>query len=250
MIELKGKRALVTGAGKRVGAAIARLLGAQGMRVAVHYRASKEGAEETARAIQEAGGEATLVAGDLATRGEARGVVDRAIEALGGLDLLVPSAANFERIALDEVDDAAWDSAMRLNLEAPFAMAHRARGALRDSRGAIVFISCSSATTPYRHYFPYVVSKGAVRQMMRALALELAPEVRVNAVAPGMVLPPDDMDERALDRLVKRIPLRRTGTVEDVAEAVLYLARAPFVTGQELVVDGGRTVAAMPETIS
>lgn len=246
MIDLQGKRALVTGAGRRVGAAIAKALGAHGMHVAVHYHASQAGAEQTARSIQEAGGEATLVPGDLSTRAGARGVVEKAIEELGGLDLLVPSAANFQRVAFDEVDDAAWDAAMRLNLEAPFAMAHRARGALREAGGSIVFITCASTTTPYRGYLPYVVSKGAVRQMMRAMALEMAPEVRVNAVAPGMVAPPEGMKEAAAERVVKRIPLRRSGTAEDVAEAVLYLARAPFVTGQEIVVDGGRTVAAVP----
>jgi pteridine reductase len=246
MIELRGKKALVTGGGKRVGAAIARQLGAEGMRVAVHFNASQEGAEATAAAIREAGGEATLVKGDLSSRAGARSVVDRAIEALSGLDLFVASAANFERIPVDQVDDEAWDRAMQLNLEAPFAMAHRARSALREARGSIVFITCASTATPYRSYLPYVVSKGALRQLMRALALELAPEVRVNAVAPGTVLPPDDMPEAAVARLARRIPLRRTGEAEDVAEAVLYLARAPFVTGQELVVDGGRTVAAVP----
>ena len=246
MIELRGKKALVTGGGKRVGAAIARQLGAEGMRVAVHFNASQEGAEATAAAIREAGGEATLVKGDLSSRAEARSVVDRAIEALSGLDLFVASAANFERIPVDQVDDEAWDRAMQLNLEAPFAMAHRARSALREARGSIVFITCASTATPYRSYLPYVVTTGALRQLMRALALELAPEVRVNAVAPGTVLPPDDMPEAAVERLARRIPLRRTGEAEDVAEAVLYLARAPFVTGQELVVDGGRTVAAVP----
>jgi len=174
MIELKGKRALVTGAGKRVGAAIARELGAQGMRVAVHFNASQEGAEATAAAIREAGGEATLVKGDLTSRERARGVMDRAIEALGGLDLFVASAANFERVPVDQVDDEAWDRSMRLNLEAPFAMALRAREALREARGSMVFITCASTATPYRNYLPYVVSKAGLRQMMRALALELA----------------------------------------------------------------------------
>lgn len=246
MIELRGKRALVTGAGKRVGAAIARRLGAEGMRVIIHYNASQEGAEATAAAVREAGGEAALLKGDLSSRAGAIDVMDRTLDALGGLDLFVASAANFERIGLDQVDFDAWDRAMRLNLEAPFAMAHRARSALREARGSIVMITCASTATPYRNYLPYVVSKGALRQLMRALAMELAPEVRVNAVAPGTVLPPEDMPKDAVARLSKRIPMGRTGSAEDVAEAVLYLARAPFVTGQELFVDGGRTVAAVP----
>jgi pteridine reductase len=247
MIDLAGKRALVTGAGRRVGAAVALSLGARGMRVAVHYNASREGAEATCEAIRRAGGEALALQADLTDRGAAAALVDEATAALGGLDVLVPSAANFERVPLDDVDFAAWDRAMRLNLDAPFAMAMRARGALREARGAIVFITCASTATPYRSYLPYVVSKGALRQMMRALALELAPEVRVNAVAPGTVLPPEDMDPEAILRLTKRIPLSRIGSAEDVAEAVVYLACAPFVTGQELMLDGGRTVSAMPQ---
>lgn len=246
MIDLAGKRALVTGAGRRVGAAIALSLGARGMRVAVHYNGSREGAEATCEAIRRAGGEAFALQADLSDRGAAGALVDEAIAALGGLDVLVPSAANFDRVPLDEVDFAAWDRAMRLNLDAPFAMVMRAKGALREARGAIVFITCESTTTPYKSYLPYVVSKGAVRQMMRALSLELAPEVRVNAAAPGTVLPPEDMDPEAVLRLTKRIPLSRTGSAEDVAEAVVYLASAPFVTGQELRIDGGRSVSAMP----
>lgn len=240
--DLRGRAALVTGAGRRVGAAIARALGAQGMRVGVHFHESPDGAEATCVAIREAGGEAVALRADLRDRQGARGLVDEAIAQLGGLSLLVPSAASFERVELDAVDDAAWDRTMRLNLEAPFALAHRARAALAREGGSIVFITCTSATAPYRHYLPYVVSKGALRQLMRVLSLELAPEVRVNAVAPGTVLPPEDMDEATLERLRARIPLGRFGDPGDVAHAVVDLARSPYVTGQERVVDGGVTV--------
>ncbi|MFW5875789.1 MAG: SDR family oxidoreductase [Myxococcota bacterium] len=241
-LDLRGRGALVTGAGKRVGAAIARRLGALGMRVGVHYRGSADGAEATCEAIRHAGGEAHPLGADLYERAAAGDLVDRAIRELGDLSLLVPSAANFDPVPFEGMDDAAWDRAMQLNLEAPFFMAHRAAPALRSSRGAIVFITCRSTAAPYRGYLPYIVSKGAVRQLMRVMALELAPEVRVNAVAPGTVLPPEDMDPEALERLRRRIPLQRIGSAEDVADAVAYLATAPFVTGQELIVDGGRTV--------
>ncbi len=240
--DLVGRNALVTGAGRRVGAAIARALGARGMRVAVHYHGSAEGAEQTCAAIRDAGGEAFAVQADLTDRRAARELVDRTVARMGGLDLLVPSAADFERVAFDDALDAAWDRAMALNVEAPFAMAHQARNALRAARGAIVFVTCTSTARPYRGYLPYVVSKAAVRQLMRTLALELAPDVRVNAVAPGTVLPPEDMTDAEVARFTKRIPLGRTGTAEDVAEAVVYLARAPFVTGHELFVDGGATI--------
>jgi pteridine reductase len=242
-ISLRGKRALVTGAGQRVGQAIAVALGAEGMHVAVHYRESRAGAEATAAKIRESGGTATLLAADLASRDQARDLVERSVAELGGLDLLVPSAANFERLALADVDDDAWDRSLDLNLASPFALVQRAVPALRESHGAIVFISCSSASVPMRGYLPYVVSKGAVKHLMKTLALELAPEIRVNAVAPGTVMPPASYDAAAVQRLTRAIPLGHAGSPEDVARAVVFLASSPFVTGHELAVDGGRSVA-------
>lgn len=243
--ELTGRAALVTGAARRVGASIAHALAARGMRIAVHYHASRQQAEATCASLREAGGDAFPIAADLADRTQARNLVDEATERLGRLDLLVPSAANFERIPYDHVDEAAWDRALRLNLDGPFVLAKRATPALRASRGSIVFITCTTAAAPYRHHLPYVVSKGAVRQLMRTLSLELAPDVRVNAVAPGTVLPPETMSSDAVAQLRKEIPLQRTGRPEDVADAVAYLAAAPFVTGQELVVDGGWAVGGV-----
>jgi len=244
-LDLRGKRALVTGAGRRVGRAIALALGREGMRVALHYHASRGGAEETLAAIRASSGDGVLLEADLSERDEARRLVDRAVEAQGGLDLLVASAANFDRVRIDDVDDAVWDRALDLNLSAQFALAQRAIGPLRASQGSMVFITCLSATTPFRNYLPYVVSKGALRQLMRTLSLELAPLVRVNAVAPGTVLPPESSSAESIERLARRTPLARTGSAEDVAQAVVYLARAPFVTGVELLVDGGRAVAGI-----
>jgi pteridine reductase len=242
-ISLHGKRALVTGAGQRVGQAIALLLGAEGMHVAVHYRESRAGAEHTAEQIRESGGKAVTLAADLTSRDAARALVDSAITELGGLDLLVPSAAGFEHIALGDVDDDAWDRSLNLNLASPFALVQRAVPALRQSRGSVVFISCSSATVPMRGYLPYVISKGGVKHLMKTLALELAPEIRVNAVAPGTVLPPPSYDAAAVQRLSRAIPLGQVGSPQDIARAVMFLASSPFITGHELAVDGGRSVA-------
>lgn len=233
-------RALVTGAGQRLGQAIALALGERQAHVAVHYHQSREGADDTARRIERSGGRASVLSADLSDPRDARALVDRAVEALGGLDLLVASAANFERISYDELDDAAFERTLRLNLAGPFALAHQASPALRASRGNIVFITCRSATAPYKNYLPYTVSKAALRHLMRTLSLELAPDVRVNAVAPGTVLPPASYGPEAIARLAEAVPLGRIGTPEDVVRAVLYLNDAPFVTGQELVVDGGR----------
>ena len=241
---LAGKRALVTGGGKRLGRAIALALGAGGARVAVHHHESQSGAEETCALIRSAGAEAFSLSADLLDRDQTRALVDRAVDALGGLDVLVGNAGNFERIAVDALNDAAYDRALGLNLDANYVLATQARPALKSALGNIVFVTCTSSTTPFRNYLPYVVSKGALRQLMRVLALELAPEIRVNAVAPGTVLPPDDLGAPERERLRSRIPLARFGTADDVANAVVYLASAPFVTGVELVIDGGRSVAA------
>lgn len=243
MIDLKGKRALVTGAGRRVGAEIARSLGAHGMHVGVHFHASSRGAEETCTAIRASGGEAVALQADLSSRVAARGLVDAALAALGGLDVLVLSAAEFEPAQLGAIADAEWDRTLALNLAAPFAVAQHAAPALRASRGSIVGITCVSRLLPYRGFLPYEVSKAGLWQMLRVLALELAPEVRVNAVAPGSVLPPESMSEAELEALRARIPLGRFGTAADVAQAVLHLARHEHLTGTELVVDGGRVLA-------
>ncbi len=228
-----------------MGRAIAVALAEAGAHVAVHYYRSGADAEETCRIIANRGGLATPFQADLSVRAGAEGLVRQVVEALGRLNILVPSAANFERIPLDDVDSAAWDRSMELNLVAPFFLAQAAAAPLRAARGAIVFITCSSTAVPFRHHLPYVVSKGALRQAMRALALELAPEVRVNAVAPGTVLPPPDMSRESVESLAKQVPLQRTGSAEDVARAVVFLATASFVTGQELFVDGGRSLAAL-----
>lgn len=240
---LRGKRALVTGAGQRVGQAIALALGAEGMHVAVHYRESRAGAEHTAAEIRKHGGSAVTLAADLSERDAARGLVDAALSTLGGLDLVVASAASFERVALAQVDDAAWDRSLNLNLASPFALVQRAVPALRAARGSVVFVTCSSASVPMKSYLPYVVAKGALKHLMKTLALELAPEVRVNAVAPGTVLPPPSYDQAAIARLERAIPLGSVGSPHDIARAVVFLASSPFVTGHELAVDGGRSVA-------
>jgi pteridine reductase len=240
---LRGKRALVTGAGQRVGQAIALALGAEGMHVAVHYRESLAGAEQTAEGVRRSGGQALTLRADLTSRDAARGLVDAAVAQLGGLDLVVASAASFERVPLEQVDDDAWDRSLSLNLASPFALVQRAVPALRAARGSVVFITCSSATVPMKSYLPYVVSKGALKHLMKTMALELAPEIRVNAVAPGTVLPPPSYDAEAVRRLSRAIPLGRVGQAEDIARAVVFLASSPFVTGHELSVDGGRSVA-------
>ena len=234
---LRQKRALVTGAGTRLGQAIAVALGTQGMSVAVHHHHHREGADETVRRSKTMADVVTFVA-DLSARESARDLVDRAIKTLHGLDLLVASAAIFEAISFDSITDDAWDRTLNLNLTSPFAIAQRASRELAKNHGNIVFITCSSVVIPFRGHLPYVTAKAGLYQLMRAMALELAPDVRVNAVAPGFVLPPSQMPNSQIERIRRRLPLQRIGTVAEVAEAVILLAKSRFITGEQIVVRG------------
>ncbi len=244
---LRSKRALVTGAGTRLGQGIAIALGAQGMHVAVHYHRHREGAAETVRQIEAASGQAQCFEADLSQRGAARRLVDDAVEALNGLDLLVASAASFDAISLDAIRDDTWDRTLNLNLASPFALAQRAARELRQSKGSIVFITCASVVAPFRGHIPYVAAKAGLYQLMRAMALELAPDVRVNAVAPGMILPPENMSDTQIEHIVRHVPLRKVGSVDDVARAVIFLASSEYITGEQIVIDGGRALARFPD---
>jgi len=241
-MDLAGRAALVTGAGRRVGRAIALALGGRGMRVAVHYNGSEDGARETARSIETGGGPpATLFQADLGADGAAARLVDAVADTFGGLDVLVNSAAVMLRTPIGEVTEKQWDAMFALNLRAPFFASQAAAARLSDG-GAIVNIADLAAFETWPGYVPHGITKAGVVQMTRALARALAPRIRVNAVAPGAVMLPDDWDARAAERLVSTTPLRRLGDPADVARAVLYLLDADYVTGETLLVDGGRHV--------
>ncbi len=245
-MEAHGKVALVTGAGVRVGRAIALGLARAGMHLAVHYHASAREAEETARAARELGVESDALVADLgASADEAARLVAEVGERWGRLDALVNSAAIFPRTPFDEIDEAVWDRTLDVNLKGPFFTAWHAARLIRESGGgSIVNIADWAGLRPYPHYLPYVISKGGIITMTKALARELAPDIRVNAVAPGPVLLPEDMSDAAAERIADATLLKRLGSPDDVAEAVVYLVtRADFVTGHVLVVDGGRLIA-------
>lgn len=239
---LSGRTALVTGAGRRVGRAIALALGAEGMHVVVHYNGAREGAEETAHLIAAAGGQATVEGADLTDPAAADQLVDRVIAARHSLHALVNSAAVMVRTPIGEVSTAEWDDMFALNVRAPFFLSQRAAPALKLARGAIVNIADLAAFESWPAYVPHGMTKAAVVQMTRAMARALAPEVRVNAVAPGAVLLPDGWTEEAAEKLRTTTPLARIGTAEDVAQAVVYLLHAEYVTGEVIRVDGGRHV--------
>lgn len=241
-MELRGRTALVTGAGRRVGRAIALALGARGARVAVHYNSSASGAEETAAAITRAGGEARTYSADLGDAAAPESLVRQVAAEMDGLDVLVNSAAVMERTPVGSVTAEQWDAMFALNLRAPFFACQAAAEVMADRGGAIVNIADLAAFETWPAYVPHSITKAGVVQMTRALARVLAPGIRVNAVAPGAVLLPDDWGSEAAERLARTTPLKRLGSPDDVASAVCYLLEQDYVTGETLIVDGGRHV--------
>jgi pteridine reductase len=239
-VELRGKVALVTGGAVRVGRALARALAGRGVRIGLHYGQSQSAAEETAADIRMMGGEAELLGADLRDAGQAAGLVARTAERFGRVDILVNSAAIFGTGELADATEAVWDEQFAINLKAPFFLSRAFASHLGQERaGSIVNIADWRAVRPGPSHIPYTLTKAGIVAMTQGLALALAPNIRVNAIAPGAILPPPGEADDYLARLAERIPLKRHGGPEDVARALLYLLDAEFVTGQVLFVDGG-----------
>ena len=243
-MKLSGRVALVTGAGHRVGRAIAVALGAQGMRIAVHYNASADGAQETAKQIVAAGGEATIFAGDLTDASQAPTLIASVVDAFGSLDVLVNSAAVMVRTPFGEVRPEQWDDIMALNVRAPFFLAQAAAPHLRRVKGVIVNIADLAAFETWPAYLPHGLSKAGVVYLTRSLARVLAPDVRVGGIAPGTVLLPENWSEADAQRLRETTPLAREGSPDDVTRTVLFILASDYLTGETIIVDGGRHVRA------
>jgi len=240
-VEIEGRVALVTGAGTRVGRVIALALGKAGMRVGVHYARSERGAREVAEQIIANGSDARTLPGDLTDPATAPRLVEHAAKVFGGLDVLVNSAAVMMRTPIGEVLVEDWDAMFALNLRAPFFLSQAAARAMGES-GVIVNIADLAAFETWKGYIPHSITKAGLVQMTRALAHALAPKIRVNAVAPGSVLLPEGWTQEQADKLISTTPLGRLGSAEDVAQAVMYLICADYVTGETIIVDGGRHV--------
>jgi pteridine reductase len=242
-VRLEGAAALVTGAGTRIGQAIAIGLAQSGCDVAIHYHGSGEGAEETARAVRAAGRRAELLQADLADAAAARGLADKAARALKRLDIVVNSAAIMVREPVEAVTPESWDATLDLNLRAIFFVSQGAIPHLRRAHGKIVNMADIAGMEPWPAYVPHCVSKAGVIMLTKGLARALAPDIAVNAVAPGAVLLPEQWDEAARDHIRKTTPLERLGSPDDVVAAVRFLlAGTDYVTGTVLVVDGGRLI--------
>jgi pteridine reductase len=242
---LAGRTALVTGGARRVGAAIVRTLHAAGANVLIHCRRSAEAGQALAQELQRARrGSAAVVSADLLDTAALADLVRAAQERFGALHLLVNNASSFYSTPLGQITPAQWDDLLGTNLRAPLFLVQAASPLLARSQGSIVNIVDIHGQRPLRDYSVYCAAKAGLIMLTRALARELAPAVRVNAVAPGSVLWPEQgMDEQRKRRILERTPLARQGSPEDIARAVLFFtAYAPFVTGQILAVDGGRSI--------
>ena len=243
-MELSGKVALVTGAGRRLGRALAQALADRGMTIAIHFNASAEGAEELQDKINRAGGRAACFSADLTDPQAARSLPQRVAEQLGRLDVLVNSAAVMHRLPFEETTPEQWDAILNLNLRSLFFCAQGAAPALRAARGKIVNLADLAGLEPWPGFAAHSISKAGVVMLTKVLARSLAPDVTVNAIAPGAVLVPEEYSMEERDRLARSTPLRRLGNPSDVVAGLLYLLEGgDFVTGHTLVVDGGRLLA-------
>jgi NAD(P)-dependent dehydrogenase (short-subunit alcohol dehydrogenase family) len=235
---LAGKVALVTGASDRIGRAIALALAAQGAAVAVHYHRDAPAAAITADQVRAAGSRAALLQADLARPGQGTELVARAVAALGPLDILINNASIFRESTLADFDAAALAEAMQIHA---LALVETSRAFAAQGRpGDIVNLLDARIVDYDRRHVAYHLSKRAARDLTCMCALDYAPAIRVNAVAPGLILPPEGQDESWLQKLAHTAPLQRYGSPRDITDAVLFLLAAPFVTGQTIFVDGGR----------
>src|SRR6267154_1139312 len=238
-MKFSGKVALVTGAGKRLGRAVALRLASEGADVAVHYRGSE--ATEVVAEIERLGRRALATRAELTSVEEIRALVQRVAREFGRIDVLVNSAANFLPSSVISTTEEIWDASLDTNVKGPFFLAQAAAPWLRRSNGEIVNFADTGGILGWPGYIAHSISKAGMIMLTKTLAKALAPEVRVNAIAPGTITMAGDPPEWEQE-FVKLAPLKKTGTPEDVAEAVSYLASAKFLTGHVLVLDGGRTI--------
>lgn len=233
--------ALVTGAAKRLGRAVALRLAEEGADIAVHYRGSDKEAGETVATIEKLGRKAVAIPADLTKVDDIRRLLQTVNHEFGRLDTLVNSAANFLPSSVISTTEEIWDASLNTNLKALFFCAQAAAPLLRRSRGSIINFADTAGILGWPGYIAHSAAKAGVISLTKTLAKALAPDVRVNAIAPGTITMPGDPPEWEQD-FVKLSPLRRTGAPADIADAVLYLATAKFLTGHTLVLDGGRTL--------
>ena len=244
---MEGKVVLITGGAKRVGAAICRRLHKAGASIMLHFRSSAGEARLLQAELNHLrANSVALIQADLLDVAKLPSLAEQTVQTFGRLDALVNNASTFYATTIGEIEVEQWNALIGTNLQAPLFLAQAAAPALRKTQGAIVNITDIHADRPLKSYVVYSVAKAGLVGLTRSLARELAPEVRVNAIAPGPILWPDEevFDELARQRIISHTPLKREGAPDDIAKAVHYLlADAPYVTGETINVDGGRHIA-------
>lgn len=238
MIDLRGQTALVTGGAKRLGAALARALARRGVHVVIHYRSSSREAEDLVAELSRMGVKAWTVAGDLGNLDACEPVFEKAVHQAGPIDILVNNASIFPDSRLDDFTASQLFENVQVNAMAPTLLCRLFAG--QERPGTIVNFLDTRILDYDRRHVAYHLSKRMLHALTKMMAIEYAPGIRVNAVAPGLVLPPPGQDESYLERLAHTNPLQRHGSADDVAEAAVFLVASDFVTGQVLYVDGGR----------
>jgi pteridine reductase len=244
-MEIKDRVVLVTGAAKRVGRVIALALAKRGAQIAFTYRSSESDATQLAKEIEASCRTALALRADVSRAGDVAATVEQTVERFGRIDVLVNNAAVYPRTPWDQLNEAVWDETLDTNLKGPYLLAKAVGDRMKgQGSGKIINIADWAGARPYRHYLPYCVSKAGVIALTKALALELAPEVQVNAISPGPVMLPEDVTEKERTAIIAATPLRRLGSPDDIAKTVLFLVEgSDFITGAVLPVDGGRLIA-------
>jgi pteridine reductase len=243
-MDLKNKVALITGGARRIGRAIALDLAAHGTSIALHYRTSQSEADAAVAEITTNGGKAQAFHANLEYVAEIEQMVANVLDAFGRIDILINSASIFAPTPLSEITEHDWDANLDTNLKAPFFLSKFAAAAMgKQGAGKIVNLGDWAGIRPYKDYLPYSVSKSGLIGLTKALAKELAPEIQVNCIALGMVMPPEDYSKKEVERLVGRTLTKKMGTAEDVARAVVFFCETDFATGTVLPLEGGRLLS-------
>ena len=241
---LSNKVVLITGAAHRIGAITARMLHAEGMNILLHYRHSRDAAESLQTELNAMRTDSVhLIQADLHDSAKLPALVEQAIQIWGQLDVLINNASSFYATPIGTVTETQWDDLIGSNLKAPFFLSQAAAPYLRQQHGCIVSIVDIHAERPLKEFPVYSMAKAGLVMLTKSLASELGPEVRVNAVAPGAILWPENLGEHEKEKIISRTFLKRQGAPDDIARAILYLIRdAGYMSGQVITVDGGRSL--------
>jgi len=238
------KTALITGAAIRIGAAIAEQLHSSGMNVIIHYNSSAKEAHELVRKLNGIRRDsAIMIQANLEHEEYYSALIDAALDFKGELDVLINNASAYYPTSLGSLDDQQWNELINTNLKAPLFLSQLAAKSLRSNKGCIINITDIHANRPLRNHSVYSISKAGLVMLTQSLAKEMAPAIRVNAISPGVIMWPDDIEEEKKNEILNETMMKRTGNVEDITKAILFLIKdADYITGQVLNIDGGRTL--------